>query len=88
LIAAQQPAGQYSLKRDLDRDRGHYLVLVAFEDEGDANTFARSLGAETIANYPNYASQRGFSFGAGHVRKALSAALKQANSNKRLAVVR
>jgi hypothetical protein len=88
LIAALQPTGQYSLKRDLDRDQGRYLVLVAFENEQDANTFARSLGAETIANYPTYASQRGFSFGAGRVRKTLSAAVKKADYGKRLVAVR
>jgi hypothetical protein len=69
-------------------DQGRYLVLAAFENEQDANTFTRSLGAETIANYPTYASQRGFSFGAGRVRKTLSAALKQANPRKRSAAAR
>jgi hypothetical protein len=62
LIDAQRPAGRYSVKRDFDEKRGQYLVLAAFEREGDARKLAEAIGAETVARYRGYASQRGFKY--------------------------
>jgi hypothetical protein len=59
LIGAQRPAGRCSAKRDFDEKRGQYLLLAVFERESDARNFADAVGAETIARYPSYASQRG-----------------------------
>lgn len=75
LVDAQRPFGKYSSKRDIDPDRGRYLVLAAFEREQDARKLARLLDARTIKKYPGYASQSGFKYG-GKLAKSLTDIMK------------
>ena len=85
LIGTQRPAGRYSVKRDLDEKRGQYLLLAAFGQESDAREFAEAIGAETIARYPGYASQRGFKYG-NKFGKTLKAAMQRGKLGKRVQV--
>jgi hypothetical protein len=85
LIGRQRPAGRYSVKRDLDEKRGQYLLLAAFGQESDAREFAETIGAETIARYPGYASQRGFKYGS-KFGKTLKAAMQRGKLGKRVQV--
>jgi hypothetical protein len=75
LVGAQRPVGRYSVKRDFDEKRGQYLLLATFEKGSDARKLAEAIGAETVARYRGYASQRGFKYHSKFA-KNLKAALK------------
>ena len=85
LIDSRPCAGRFSVKRDFDEKRGQYLLLAAFERESDASALADSIGAETVARYSGYASQRGFKYSA-KFDKALTAAKKRQKPGKKLEV--
>ena len=71
LVHALAPSGQFAFKRDLDGARALYLVLVAFEHEGDAEALAHVVGANPVADYSGFASLRAFTIEAKKVRAAL-----------------
>ena len=83
LIGVRRPDGRYSVKRDFDEKRGQYLLVAAFEQESDARDLAEATGAEVIARYPGYASQRGFKFGS-KFGKTLKAAIKRERAGRHL----
>jgi hypothetical protein len=83
LVHALQPSGRFFFKRDFDDQSAHYLVLVMFELEADAEALAQAVGAEPVADHPGFASQRAFAFD-GAVAGKIRAALKKLGSTKRL----
>jgi hypothetical protein len=60
LILALTPKGKFALRREFDRARGTYVILMGFESEVDAKRLADSVDAKYVARYPGYSSQRAF----------------------------
>jgi hypothetical protein len=83
LVDAHHPGGQFAFKRDLDDARGRYVILVAFEQEGDAQALAQSVGAEPMDDYAGFASQRGFTLDVAAGKK-IREAVKRLGASKRL----
>ena len=83
LIHALQPSGRVAFKRDFDAQRARYLVVVAFESAADAEALAQAVGAEPVAEYAGFASQRGFALD-GTTTRRVRASLKRLAATKRL----
>jgi hypothetical protein len=83
LVHALQPSGRFAFKRDLDDRNARYLVLVAFEHEGDAQALANAVGAEPVViDHAGFASQHGFALDG--VAKKVRATLKRLGATRRL----
>lgn len=56
LIEAQGIHGESSVRRDLDDEQGHLLILIGLALEADAVRLARLLGAKKVDAYAGYGS--------------------------------